>query len=132
MHRALGGAPALSAQWRSLGRSLPANAARVRRGSPLYNNKKIHGRGVRPRFSQLLQPKNKIFIGKKLGRFPLYNKKRARVAGCPASCGQCVKTRWGGRGAGTPAPQLRLAPAKFGAGKFCRFKEQKRKFLRRK
>jgi len=31
-----------------------------------------------------------------------------------------------------PAPQLRLASAKFGAGKFCRFKEQKRKFLRRK
>jgi len=40
------------------------------------------------------------------------------------------QNRWGGRGAGTPAPQLRLAPAKFGAGKFCRFKEQKRKFSR--
>jgi len=36
----------------------------------------------------------------------------------------------GGRGAGTPAPQLRLAPSKFGAGKFCRFKEQKRKISR--
>jgi len=27
------------------------------------------------------------------------------------------QNHWGGRGAGTPAPQLRLAPAKFGAGK---------------
>jgi len=31
MHRALGGAPTLSVQWRSLGRSLLANAMRVRR-----------------------------------------------------------------------------------------------------
>jgi len=34
---------------------------------------------------------------------------------------------WGGRGEGTPAPQLRLAPAKFGAGKFCRFAQGKNK-----
>jgi len=61
MHRALGGAPALSGQWRSLGRSLRGNAMRVRRGSPLYNNKKINGRGVRPRFSQFLHLKNKFF-----------------------------------------------------------------------
>jgi hypothetical protein len=54
MHRALGGAPTLSGQWRSLGRSLLANAMRVRRGSPLYINKKIHGRGVRPRFKLFL------------------------------------------------------------------------------
>ena len=61
--------------------------------------------------------------------------KTTRTALCPASCVQGFKANaWGGRGAactlkrsegvGTPAPQLRLAPAKFGAGKFCRFKEQ--------
>jgi len=39
----------------------------------------------------------------------------------------CFKTRWSGRGAGTPAPQLRLAPAKFGAGKFYRLAQKKNK-----
>jgi len=35
--------------------------------------------------------------------------KTTRTALCPASCGQCFKTKaWGGRGAGTPAPQLPL------------------------
>src|SRR3989338_8560357 len=49
-------------------------------------------------------------------------------ASCPASCVQGFKAKaWGGRGAGTPAPQLRLAPAKFGAGKFCRFAQRKTK-----
>jgi len=36
-----------------------------------YNNKKIYGRGVRPRFSQLLHLKNKIFFRKELGRSAL-------------------------------------------------------------
>jgi len=40
---------------------LLANAMRVRRGSPLYNNKKIYGRGVRPRFSQNYPLKTKFF-----------------------------------------------------------------------
>jgi len=61
MPRALGGAPILSVHWRSLGRSLLANAMRVRRGSPLYNNKRIYGRGVRPRFKLSLHLKNKFF-----------------------------------------------------------------------
>jgi len=39
---------------------------------------------------------------------------------------------WGGRGAGTPAPQLPLVPEKFGASKFCRFKEQKKETKGRK
>jgi len=69
MHRALGGAPVARVQRRSLGRSLRANAMRVRRGSPLYRKKKIYGRGVRPRYSQLLYIKTKIFLGKNgLGR----------------------------------------------------------------
>jgi hypothetical protein len=34
---------------------------RVRRGSPLYNKRKIHGRGVRPRFSSLYTLKTKFF-----------------------------------------------------------------------
>jgi len=44
---------------------------RVRRGSPLYNNKKIYGRGVRPRLKLSLHLKNKIFLGKRLGRSAL-------------------------------------------------------------
>jgi hypothetical protein len=45
---------------------------RVRRGSPLYNIKKIQGRGVRPRFVKLSNLKNKIFFRKEeLGRVPL-------------------------------------------------------------
>ncbi|MDD5465024.1 MAG: hypothetical protein PHP73_01600 [Candidatus Omnitrophica bacterium] len=40
---------------------LRAFAMRVRRGSPLYNNKKIQGRGVRPRFSQNYSLKTKFF-----------------------------------------------------------------------
>jgi hypothetical protein len=47
---------------------------------------------------------------------------------CPASCWLRFKTEWGGRGVGTSAPQLPLSPEKFGAGKFCRFKEQKQIF----
>jgi hypothetical protein len=38
-----------------------------------------------------------------------------------------LQNLWGGRGAGTPAPQLTLSPAKFGAGKFCRFTQRKNK-----
>jgi len=41
------------------------------------------------------------------------------------------KKLWGGRGAGTPAPQLRLASAKFGAGKFCRFAQRKNKRIKK-
>jgi hypothetical protein len=38
-----------------------------------------------------------------------------------------LQNHLGGRGAGTPAPQLRLVPAKFGAGKFCRLTQRKNK-----
>jgi hypothetical protein len=46
----------------------------VRRGSPLYNNKKIQVRGVRPRFVKYYTLKTKIFLGKKLGRYAANNK----------------------------------------------------------
>ena len=104
MPRALGGAPTLSGQWRSLGRSLRANAVRVRRGSPLYNNKKIYGRGVRPRFSQCNTLKTKIFLGKRLGRSALIKLKTTRMALCPASCGLCFKELLGRGAAPTPRP----------------------------
>jgi hypothetical protein len=45
-------------QWRSLGRSLRAFAMRVRRGSPLYNNKKIQDRGMPRLLRAVLQSKS--------------------------------------------------------------------------
>jgi len=51
-----------------------------------------------------------------------------RGIAAPLSINTLKQNLWGGRGAGTPAPTTTVAPAKFGAGKFCRFKEQKRKF----
>jgi hypothetical protein len=48
---------------------------RVRRGPPLYNNKKIYGRGVRPRSSQNYNLKTKIFLGKSSSACRLNNKK---------------------------------------------------------
>jgi hypothetical protein len=72
MPRALGGAPGapvlpvaplgsgapLAAAWAGC---LRANAMRVRRGSPLQQEKKIHGRGVRPRSKLSLYLKTKFF-----------------------------------------------------------------------
>jgi len=47
---------------------LLANVMRVRRGSPLYNNKKIYGRGVRPRLKLSLPLKTKFFRRERLCR----------------------------------------------------------------
>ncbi|MDD2679498.1 MAG: hypothetical protein PHO03_01670 [Candidatus Omnitrophica bacterium] len=106
----------MSVQWRSLGRSLRANAMRVRRGSPLYNNKKIQGRGVRPRFSSPYTLKTKIFLGKKSSSAPAFNRETLARGGLP----RLSRSR------------LQNPPAKFGAGKFCRFKEQKTDISRQK
>jgi hypothetical protein len=86
----------------------------------------------RPSYEKYLHLKNKNFFRKEARPRAASTIKKSRAAACPASCVQCFKTEWGGRGAGTPAPQLRLAPAKFGAGKFCRFKEQKKKIFKGK
>jgi len=59
MHRALGGAPTLSVQWRSLGRSLLANAVRVRRSCGLRRVGAAQATASSP--DMLLQAKNKIF-----------------------------------------------------------------------
>jgi hypothetical protein len=94
MHRALGGAPVsrvlpLSLRGRrlrwaaALAGCLRAFAVRVRRGLPLYNKKKIHGRGMRPRFSQLLHLKNKFFLGKKLVRSALSYAKNYKDGAMP-------------------------------------------------
>ena len=59
---------------------------------------------------------------------PQSTQKNSAVRHAPPLAGSASKQKhWGGRGAGTPAPQLRLAPAKFGAGKFCRFTQRKNK-----
>jgi hypothetical protein len=59
------------------------------------------------------------FFNKKLVRYAAINKEKSHGAACRASHVQGFKTKtaWGGRGAGTPAPQLRLRPQNFGAGK---------------
>ncbi len=74
---------------------------------------------------QLPRLKNKIFLGKKLGRSALAKLKTTRTALCPASCVQGFKTEWGRAWCGHARPTTTFAPAKFGAGKFCRIKEQK-------
>jgi len=102
---------------------------RVRRGFASGKAKlKNQCHPLRPRFAKYYTLKTKIFLGNKLGRYAAINKRKAFGASCPASCVQGFKAKaWGGRGAGTPAPQLRLSPAKFGAGKFCRFAQRKNK-----
>jgi len=77
MHRALGGAPTSPVHrsapvgrgltWRSLGRSLLANFRAGSAWLAAYNNKKIYGRGVRPRLKLSLPLKNKNFFRKELG-----------------------------------------------------------------
>jgi len=42
--------------------------------------------------------KTKIFLGKKLGRYAAINKRKTLDASCPASCGQCFKTKTSGAG----------------------------------
>ena len=114
MHRALEGAPTLSGHQsallgqgllrRSLGRSLRGNAMRVRRS---WCCGRV-GAAATPASSPdtLLQAKNKR--GSSSSR--LLRSKSPYGAGCCASPDKHFKAKaWGGRGAGTPAPQLRLA-----------------------
>jgi hypothetical protein len=76
MLRALGGAPTLSGQWRSLGRSLLANAVRVRRGSPLQQEKNSHSRRASSLQFYLTLKTN--FLGKKLGRYAAINRLKTK------------------------------------------------------
>jgi len=63
MHRALGGAPTLSGQWRSLGRSLLANVKAGAAWPCVWQSKakKFSASRKRPRFKLSLHLKNKIF-----------------------------------------------------------------------
>jgi len=88
MHRALGGASTSRGQWRSLGRSLLANAMRVRRS---WCCGRV-GAAATPASSPdtFLQAKNKIFREvRPLSR--LLRSKSPYGAGCCASPVQCLK-----------------------------------------
>ena len=61
MHRALGGAPVSREHWRSLGRSLRANAKRVRRSCGLRRVGAAQATASSP--DTLLQAKTKFFLG---------------------------------------------------------------------
>ncbi len=103
MHRALGGAPTLSVQWRSLGRSLRANVNACAAWLAALRQKKIKCRGVRPRFSFFYTLKTKFFR-KELGRSALGYAKNYRDGAMPrllASVRQ--RTVWRGA-APTPRP----------------------------
>jgi len=84
----------------------------------------------RPRFSQPLHlsrttiknlagsrsaGKNKIFLGKKLGRCAASTIKKSRATACPASCAQRVKELLG-RGVPPPTPRLALSFKKIAFG----------------
>jgi len=78
MHRALGGAPVSPVQWRSLGRSLLANAVRVRRGSPLQQEKNSHSRRASSLQFYLTLKTN--FLGRSSSAMPQLTQKDSRDA----------------------------------------------------
>jgi hypothetical protein len=90
--------------------------------------------GVRPRFAKYCPLKTKFFKKDPTRPQRLKLRKRLWTALCPASCGQYFKTKTFGAGVvrARPPHNYALASSKFGAGKFCRFKEQKRKFSRKR
>ncbi len=124
MPRALGGAPALSVQWRSLGRSLLGNAVRVRRSCGLRRVGAAQATASSP--DMLLQSKNSIFLEvRPLSR--LLRSKSPYRAGCCAFPDKHFKAKtWAGVVRARP-PTTTVAPAKFGAGKFCRLIQRKNK-----
>ena len=125
MHRALGGAPTFSVQWRSLGRSLRGNAVRVRRVRRSTTIKKSTVAAC-VLASLSLHLKNKFFR-KEARPLPLHEQKKARGRGMPRLLRSGLQNKSMGRAwCGHARPTTTIAPAKFGAGKFCRFKEQKR------
>jgi len=86
----------------------------------------------RPHIEKFLQAKQFVFIDVFV-RSPAYNKLKTPTNGGRQSFSRTAlqnQKLLGRAWCGHARPTVTFAPAKFGAGKFCRFKEQKRKFSR--